>query len=138
MTFQKYNELFSLVANFAVVAGIVFLAIEVSQNTAQLDAQARATRASTVIDLRLWAGENSDLFLTGECTPKLRMWVQAVFELQMWQYLETGMPEYLVYRYHRYATDSPFTECMRQQWESDKLMYDPTFVAYMDQNVYQF
>lgn len=136
MTLRNFNELFSLLANLGVVAGIIFLAIEVSQNTEQLDAQARATRASTVIDLRIWAGENTDMFESAECTPKLRMWMQAVFELQMWQYLETGMPDYLVARYSEMYTTAPFAECMRQEWASFKHTYHPDYVAFIDEYVY--
>jgi len=44
------SEWLTLIANFAVVAGIIFLAIEVSQNTAMIEAQMSQGRAETAMD----------------------------------------------------------------------------------------
>jgi len=44
------NEWLTLFANLAVVAGIIFLAIEVSQNTAMIEAQMSQGRAETAMD----------------------------------------------------------------------------------------
>lgn len=43
-------QLIQVIANFGVIAGIVFLAVELQQNNALLEAQARATRAQVRID----------------------------------------------------------------------------------------
>jgi len=47
---SKISEWLTLFANLAVVAGIIFLAIEVSQNTAMIEAQMSQGRAETAMD----------------------------------------------------------------------------------------
>ena len=47
---SQINEWLTLIANLAVVAGIIFLAIEVSQNTAMIEAQMSQGRAETAMD----------------------------------------------------------------------------------------
>ena len=46
----QISERLSLFANLAVVAGIIFLAVEVSQNTAMIEAQMSQGRAETAMD----------------------------------------------------------------------------------------
>ncbi len=50
MKSSQINEWLTLIANLAVVAGIIFLAIEVSQNTAMIEAQMSQGRAETAMD----------------------------------------------------------------------------------------
>lgn len=133
MKMSQLNEWLSLLANFGVVIGIAFLIIEISQNTAQLESDARSTRASEVISLRLFASENQTMFASDECGQDLNLWMDAVFEIQMWQYLETGMPNYLIERYRGFRRSIP---CLDARWESNKFGFHPDFVAYMDENVY--
>ena len=47
---SQISEWLTLFANLAVVAGIIFLAIEVSQNTAMIEAQMSQGRAETAMD----------------------------------------------------------------------------------------
>ncbi|MCP5347658.1 MAG: hypothetical protein R3F41_19085 [Gammaproteobacteria bacterium] len=133
MNTSKLNDWVSILANIGVLIGIVFLIVEIQQNTAELNAEARATRASEVIALRLWAAENPDIFESQECTFRIIGWVNAIFEIQMWQYLETGMPGYLLERYRDYRENVP---CLEELWNRSSKDYDPEFVSFMNANIY--
>jgi hypothetical protein len=134
MNVSKLSDWVSIIANLGVLVGIAFLIIEIQQNTAELNAEARATRASEVIALRLWAADNPDVFTTGECSLVLTNWINAVFEIQMWQYLETGMPDYLIERYRGYRERVP---CIEEQWNIASKDYDPNFVSFMNNYIYK-
>ena len=51
MDFNKANQWLSLVANFAVIAGIVFLAVELRQNTQQLQLQSYQSWVATNLEI---------------------------------------------------------------------------------------
>jgi hypothetical protein len=64
---DKLNKWLTLLANFGVLAGIVFLAIEISQNTESLEmnrqialAEAYATRNNTIQDSQVQAAVSPD------------------------------------------------------------------------------
>ncbi len=50
MNIDRLNRWLTLVANFGVLIGIIFLSIETSQNTASLDISAREYRTSNLIN----------------------------------------------------------------------------------------
>ena len=60
MNFDKANHWFVLLANFAVIAGIVFLAVELRQNTKQLELQSYQSWVAANTDLNI-AISNPDL-----------------------------------------------------------------------------
>ena len=145
MNLSRLNNWLTLVANLGVLAGIFFLIIEINQNTSQLQSDARATRASEVIALKLFSAENleiADSCLELAETPRESLhagsslaggFYSAVFEIQMWQFQETGLPSYLVQRYNDYYRYNP---CYANLWETEKQQYDQDFVAFMDDVVY--
>ena len=53
MNFEKLNRLLSLLANLGVIAGIVFLAMEVQQNTSMMQAQTRDSISNKLIEWQL-------------------------------------------------------------------------------------
>lgn len=53
MNFDKLNQLLTLLANVGVIAGIVFLALEVQQNTSMMQAQTRDSISDKLIDWQL-------------------------------------------------------------------------------------
>jgi len=60
VNFDKANHWFVLLANFAVIAGIVFLAVELRQNTKQLELQSYQSWVAANTDLNI-AISNPDL-----------------------------------------------------------------------------
>ena len=67
MNFDKLNQWLSLVANFGVLIGIVFLAIEMRQNTAMMQAQTRdamTEKQMTFYSQILASPETTENFLT--------------------------------------------------------------------------
>ncbi|MEZ5490291.1 MAG: hypothetical protein R3F50_08225 [Gammaproteobacteria bacterium] len=58
MKSEKFNNLISLTANFRAIAGIVFLAIEVEQNTHMMNAQTRDSVTKSILAIQEW---NNDL-----------------------------------------------------------------------------
>ncbi len=68
MQFDKLNQLLTLLANLGVIAGILFLTIEVRQNTAMMQAQTRDSISDKLIDWQLSLGNDfytSQAFVTG-------------------------------------------------------------------------
>jgi hypothetical protein len=58
---SKLNQWLTLVANLSVVVGIVFLAVEMRQNTSAIQAQTRDSITEKQMDLYGWAATNRDL-----------------------------------------------------------------------------
>lgn len=65
MNFEKFNNLVSLVANFGVIAGIVFLAIEVEQNTNMMRAQTRDSVTQSILAIQEWNTDLTNVELMG-------------------------------------------------------------------------
>ena len=67
MNFDKANRWLSLIANFAIIAGIAFLAIELQQNTQQLQLQSYQSwnTANTAINMTITNPELSALVARG-------------------------------------------------------------------------
>ena len=61
MRLKKFNQQLALVANFGVMIGIIFLAIEVSQNTATLRAQAIQNSTDISRQQLIMLAENEDV-----------------------------------------------------------------------------
>lgn len=53
MRFDKINQSLALLANLGVIAGIVFLAMEVQQNTSMMQAQTRDSMSDKLIDWQM-------------------------------------------------------------------------------------
>ena len=136
-------------ANIGVIAGIIFLGIELRQNNALLGAQARATRAQVRIDgndlylsnphlisvaAKQISGES--LSLTEQMT--LRQMATGVFV--RWEYVCGEFREGLidaesipVQNWRSLVESAPN---MKKEWEeSGRFSYHPDFVQWMDENV---
>ena len=48
---EKLNHLLTLLANIGVIAGIIFLAVEINQNTDMMRAQTRSAVTGSIITL---------------------------------------------------------------------------------------
>jgi hypothetical protein len=61
MNIDSVNKWLTLVANFGVIVGIIFLAVEVNQNNQLMEAEARSLRNSSTADSYLLVAKNSDI-----------------------------------------------------------------------------
>ncbi|MEQ9007390.1 MAG: hypothetical protein RLP12_05865 [Ekhidna sp.] len=86
MQFDKLNQLLTLIANLGVIAGILFLAIEVRQNTAMMQAQTRDSIADKLIDWQLSLGTDfytSQAFVTGNLGAEFESTAQEISYLML-------------------------------------------------------
>ena len=143
------GQIFRILANLGVIAGIVFLGVELQQNNALLGAQARATRAQVRMDggdlllsnphlistlAKQVNGES--LSLTDELT--LTRLADAVFV--RWEYVYGEFREGLideesipVQNWRNLVQSWPN---MRKHWEEfGRFSYHPDFVQWMEENV---
>jgi hypothetical protein len=58
---NKLNERLTLIANMSVVVGIIFLAVELQQNTQAIQAQARDSITEKQMEFYGWIATNRDL-----------------------------------------------------------------------------
>ncbi len=139
----------TILANVGIIAGIVFLGVELQQNNALLGAQARATRAQVRMDgsdlvlntpelMRAFAREQSGEPLSELDQMYLNQAANGVFV--RWEYVYGEIREGLIeedsvpvenWRYF-FSTDPT----MAKQWEAiGRFSFHPDFVQWMDENV---
>ena len=145
MEADRLNRWLTLIANVAVVAGIVFLAFELRQNNELLEAQARATFSAnrlTHID-RLLAPENSALVvksrsgeaLTDDERFRYDRLKQAIFVSWQSAYREyqEGLGDDLPIEGMRRSFDS--YEGLLDTWKLRKGIYRKDFVEFLEKEV---
>jgi hypothetical protein len=149
MTKPSLSHAIQIVANIGVIAGIVFLAIELRQNNEVLTAEARLQRAQTRIDGLTEALNNPDLVrarLTdsrrGELTAEERYLLELFWEITLnrWQYVHGEMQAGLVdpgdipvAGWKRTMSTYPSFYAAWEQAKSTAFRKD--FVTWMEQNV---
>jgi hypothetical protein len=138
-----------IVANIGVIAGIVFLAVELHQNNEVLTAQARLQRAQTRIDGLTQTMSNPELMRArfadssrAELTAEQRALLEISWEvvLTRWQYLygelQAGLIELEdipVAGWRRWIRTYP---SIYETWQQTKaLNYRSDFVSWFDRNV---
>jgi len=148
MNTDKLNKWLSLGANFGVLAGIVFLAVELQQNNEILEAQARRDQ----FDARSAAGAmvvtNSDL---AEITYKARngeeltpleewrfaRWAYQIFRAWEWQYDEylqgtLSQDDLPVVGWANQFRNYP---ALHNTWGETKANLSPEFVQFIENNI---
>jgi len=139
----------TILANVGIIAGIVFLGIELQQNNALLGAQARATRAQVRMDgtdllvstpelMRAFAREQSGESLSELDQMYLNYAALGIFV--RWEYVYGEYREGLIeedsvpvenWRYYFSAAPT-----MAKEWEAiGRFSFHPDFVQWMDENV---
>ncbi len=145
MEADRLNRWLTLVANVAVVAGIVFLAFELRQNNELLEAQARATLSANRlahID-RLLAPENSALIVksgSGEALTdderfryeRLKHAIFVSWESAFREYQE-GLADDLPIEGMRRSFDS--YKGLLDTWNLRKDIYNKDFVEFVEKEV---
>ena len=140
-----------ILANVGVIAGIIFLAVELNQNSELLAMQARSTQISTKVSQQLpflsndggiadlWVAAATGDSLTVSEGFRLRAFYN--MNVETWNALyrevtnglldETDMPI-------RYWGSLFLSPAMQEWWETARRDFDPEFVTFIDERVLTF
>jgi hypothetical protein len=142
---DRSNRWIALVANLAVVAGIVFLAYELRQNNKLLEAQARATQSANRLthNDRLLAPENSALIVKARSGDQLTNDELFRYERLMHALFVSWESDY--HEYREGLIENLPTEAMRRSfstyaglldvWRARSDFYDEDFVRFVENQV---
>ncbi len=146
---NKLNERLTLIANLSVVAGIIFLAVELQQNTQAIQAQTRDSITEKQMEYASWVATNRDLaevYAKGVRSADLdvverAMWNQYVqgvvreWENSQYQY-ERGLftPGEYEARVERWR-QSMGNPGYQRYWEGQRQTFAPSFRAEIDRIV---
>lgn len=146
MDADALNQWLTLVANIGVLAGIIFLAVEVRQNSRNLAAQVRAMFFSSLADTWRIPAENAALTeimardAENEELDQAELWqVQAFWtRVQMaleWGYKELPPGEFVRGLPFQKVTYDLFPS-YRSAWKERESFFDHHFYRYMEENVF--
>jgi hypothetical protein len=141
------GQTITIVANLGVIAGIVFLGIEIRQNNELMAAEARFNRLSVVTDAWRFSAEHGDLIaireranagetLTWGERRRINASLMAVFTFLEWQFRELGrdspeMNQVRVNQRDNFANDASYNNV----WTARRDAFDPEFVEWFETNV---
>ena len=136
------GQTITILANVGVIAGIVFLAVELRQNNTLMAAQARFNQLSAQVESHIILAENPDLAwalvrannneeLTPEEEASLQYYVRSVFTKMQWTYGEIPENARPLERWRKISAE-PYR---RRFWTANKGEFNQDFVAWMDENV---
>lgn len=131
-----------ILANVGVIAGIVFLAVEVRQNNELLAAEARFNRVAVAAESMTIVAENPDLAgylvrandnqeLAPDEALRLQMYMRRTLTNMEWTFREIPEAGRPVATWRRIFAE-PYR---RRTWEALKEEYDPAFVEFVDMRV---
>jgi len=143
---SSFNEQLTLLANLGVIAGIVFLGIEINQNSKMMATQTRTDIALSVMHVieaqrnpgvveanrKLAAGEELEFedtyYLGNLARTTLRTWENTYYQYQNGLFSDSEFQaDFSVWEL---SMPNPH---MSQSWEREKLTYSPEFRKIMDQ-----
>ena len=147
MNSESLNRWLTLGANLGVIAGIIFLAIELRQNNELLAADARFNRLQVTWNGWQSLAENGDLtdllvatrngeILEGSDQVRVDAVLMRILVSMDWLYRELppDSPEHLYMRDELRVVLSGIGADLRI-WESRKSGFDPEFVRWVEENV---
>ena len=146
MDANTINQWLGLVANFGVLAGIVFLALELRQNSRNLAAQVRATYFVSLADTWRIPAENPALTeimskdSRGEKLSQAESWQVQAFWTRIQTALEWGYKEL---PRAEFAQSLPFQKVTfdmfpsyRTAWQERMTFFNPAFYRFMMENAF--
>ena len=147
MQSEQLNSWLSLVANLAVLAGIIFLAIEISQNTDMMRTQINQSRAELAMN-EAQSMYNSDYIpalmtkirqgedISAEDRERHRSLLRALnrnWDNQLRQHREGFLDDNIPRSVRNGVIIEIATiELARQEWERTKQMYSDEYIAFVD------
>jgi len=141
MNLETFNKWVGIFANIGVLAGIIFLALELQQNNLLLEAEARRSRAETSQAVFLRNIENPHLveaMVSESVDPFSSQLRFAYFQYVMvgWQYsyreFEAGLIDEESLQARAWAFTIETITGFEEHWDNFKFGYDSDFVNYID------
>lgn len=145
-----FAQTISIVANLGVIAGIVFLGLELRQNNELMAAEARFNRLTMAVDTWRYNADNRDLAelreraRAGEELSRVEYWrvdgsIMAIFVMLEWTFRELSadsleMNQVREVQRYNFENDASY----RRVWEGRKNSFDPAFVEWIEQNVVEY
>jgi len=143
---EKLNRWLSLGANFGVLVGIVFLAVEIRQNTIMTRAQITQSRAEAAMSLAdstynsaympdIWIKTQADEPLTAAEEFRYRVWVRATLRNQdnnFQQYQQGLLGDHIPRAIAAVVRNVFSSSAGREYWEENKDGYSDIFRNYVD------
>jgi hypothetical protein len=146
MTREQRKEIFEIVGIVAIVASLIFLAVEIRQNTESLQAEVRTTNFFGIADTWRIPAENSELTAimakdaSGEALSQAEtfqiqaFWTRVQINIQ-WAFTELDRADFERELPFQKVTYDIFPS-YRSAWHERSSAFDPTFVQYMNENVF--
>jgi hypothetical protein len=147
LSFDKANRWLTLTANFAVIAGIVFLAVELRQNTKQLELQSYQSWVTANIEMNIAIadpelsaivslGHSNSANLTSETYIAYAMFHMSMLQMAQsthYLYLEGSLDKELWEAEMDRAAGILAIPGVRQWWNAGgRTQLTPSFVAYLE------
>ena len=143
------GQTITILANLGVIAGIVFLAVELRQNNALLQAQSRSDQNDQIISNVEAVYQNTDLAtavakasLDQELSEAEKMLLYAhdvrrirAFEAAFWEFQEGAAESIDVPLWRAGFRSGVFNRSLLETWEKSKGIFRPDFVEWMEENV---
>jgi len=146
MNIEKLNQWLTFGANVGVLAGIIFLAYELQQNTQMMKSQTRAQVSEAIIDnvdmgrepdvmratLKLANNEQltveEEFILDNAANATFRMWENNYYQFRSGLFDESEFEAELAVWRDVMSSDAIF----QRHWQERKMTYSPNFRIYMD------
>ncbi len=156
MKMDNVNTWLTLAANMGVIAGIVFLAVELQQNSEMLSAQARYSRqeirlADTVLPINNEnyasalikyskgqdLSEYEDLLIRRGMDVTLANWqfVYTEYKQGLIEASELPISSWQSYFNNEKRSNEDYWPDLTDYWESEKNNFDSDYVSWMDENI---
>ena len=135
-----------ILTNIGLIAGIVFLGIEVAQNNEYAATEIRATRYHMALEAFTILSENSELAalmlkdrkhetLTELESLQLHAWWLRVFMTNQWAHSEMAVADTIPFMEMQRVNDEVFP-AYRKAWGQRTSYFDPDFIQFMEENVF--
>ena len=140
------GQILGILGNLGVIAGIVFLGIELAQNNEYAATEIRATRYHMSLDAFTIIAENPELAaivvkdrdhetLSELESLQLRAWWTRVLLTNQWAHSEMDVADNVPFMAMQRANNESFP-AYSKTWEVRKLFFEPDFAQFMEENVF--
>ena len=138
-----FGQAINILANTGVIAGIVFLALELRQNNEHLAHEAQRSRAQSFRENMAVMADNAEIYikdLNGETlTPAEAFRLDRIWMQNLWGYQTSfqQLPRIEIEQGANFFRDGFRTmPSFRMTWENNRDKFQPDFVRYMEDNVF--
>lgn len=139
MKLSNINEWVTFSANVGMLAGIIFLVVEIRQTNTLMEEEALASRMNMAMEIELVPVRNPELmelFFKSDLTPvdlaKINSFYRAIFTVQAWTFRSLDKSNLPLGRWGATAGN----QFARTVWEETKDEFDSDYSRFMDEMFY--